>query len=445
MAKNQSSGYVNLLKNNSAFRNLWFGQIASELGDWLNSIAIYALILKVTGSGISMAVAMMAKLLPMVVVSPIAGVVIDRVNRKNVMILMDTTRFLVVLCFLLVDGPEDFWLLYFLIVVEVSLAGFFEPARSAIIPSLVKREDLVTANALSGSTWSVMLSFGAAIGGVVVALLGIRAAFIIDAVSFLLSGWFISRIPILTLTKKTNLHKDIKVSGFRDLFDGIRYLISEPLILAVALLKSGLAIGGGIMTLIPLYSYQFKNSAAAVSIGIGIMYSSRGIGAAIGPILVKKIFGDSTRVLQNSITVAFFLGAIAYYLFSQSHSLLFASLSIGFVTMCGSVVWVYSSALIHLEADKNYLGRIFSAEMAFLTLVMAVSNLGVGWSTDQMGFSPHEAAFGIAILFLIPGCIWTVILFFVRQRFKQGRFVGSTDLIDPSGFNPAPTRTLDED
>ena len=73
-------GYLSLLEKNSAFRNLWYGQVISELGNWVNSIALYALILQLTGSGMAMAAAMMAKLLPMVIISPFAGVVIDRID-----------------------------------------------------------------------------------------------------------------------------------------------------------------------------------------------------------------------------------------------------------------------------------------------------------------------------------------------------------------------------
>ena len=86
MQTRNTVGYFRLLQQNPSFRNLWYGQVVSELGDWLNSIAIYALILKLSDSGMAMAGAMMAKLLPIVLVSPIAGVVVDRVSRKTVMI-----------------------------------------------------------------------------------------------------------------------------------------------------------------------------------------------------------------------------------------------------------------------------------------------------------------------------------------------------------------------
>ena len=89
MQNKNTIGYFRLLRHNPEFRNLWYGQVVSELGDWLNSIAIYALILKLSDSGMAMAGAMMAKLLPIVVISPIAGVIVDRVSRKKLMIISD--------------------------------------------------------------------------------------------------------------------------------------------------------------------------------------------------------------------------------------------------------------------------------------------------------------------------------------------------------------------
>ncbi|MCL0039404.1 MFS transporter, partial [Nitrospinaceae bacterium] len=143
---NESSiEYFPLLKQNPSFRNLWYGQVISELGNWVNSIALYALILQLTGSGMAMAAAMMAKLLPMVIISPFAGVVIDRMDRRTVLIASDILRCFTVLCFLIVESREDLWLVYALTLFEVALTGFFEPARSAILPSIVKKNHLVTA------------------------------------------------------------------------------------------------------------------------------------------------------------------------------------------------------------------------------------------------------------------------------------------------------------
>lgn len=432
------TGYYRLLKNNPAFRNLWYGQVVSELGGWLNSIAIYALILKLTGSGMAMAGAMMAKLLPIVFVSPLAGIVIDRANRKMIMITSDILRCFVVLGFLLVGEKDDLWLLYTLVIVEVSLSGFFEPARSAIIPSLTSKEDLVTANTLSGATWSAMLAFGAALGGVLVSVFGIKVAFILDSLTFLLSAWYIRRIPDTMENRRLKNSRPAERGGIQDLLEAARYLISEPIVLVLSLLKSGLAVIGGVMTLIPLYAHQLLGSSSAISMSIGMMYSSRGIGAALGPILVKRIFGDSSAVLQRAIVGGFFLGGTFYLVLSYSHTLWAASLSIALAHFFISSIWVFSTALIHLQAEDRFLGRIFSAEMAALTLVMGLSNWGVGFAVDRLGLSPNVISFWMGMTLMIPGILWVAFLLFVRNRLKQGKSVGSTSPVDPSGFMSAP-------
>lgn len=439
MDSKRSTGYVHLLKTNRPFRHLWYGQVVSELGDWLNSIAIYTLVLKLSGTGTAVASVMMAKLLPIFFVSPLAGVLVDRMDRKTIMITSDVLRFVVVLGFLLVDDVGDLWLLYTLAVVEIALAGFFEPARSAIIPSLTPREDLVTANALSGSTWSVMLAVGAALGGALVSWFGIKAAFVIDAFTFLLSAWFIARIQYPKEALEKEIAQRPNTSGFQTLVDGMRYLISQPMILVLALMKSGLALAGGVMTIIPLYANKMFASASAISMAIGVMYSARGLGAALGPILVKKVFGDSTRVLQIAILCSFFLGALSYFLFAQSYSLWWACLSIALATFFGSIIWVFSSALIHLEADSRFLGRVFSTEMALLTLVMGLSNWSAGFAIDTLTLTANETALWMAGLFLIPGILWGGFLLFVNARSKQGERVGSVCPVEPSDSKIPPT------
>ena len=433
MQTRNTVGYFRLLRQNPSFRNLWYGQVVSELGDWLNSIAIYALILKLSDSGMAMAGAMMAKLLPIVLVSPIAGVVVDRVSRKTVMIVSDLLRCVVVLGFLLVEDRDVLWLVYALVIVEISLSGFFEPARSAIIPSLVPKEDLVTANALSGSTWSVMLDFGAALGGVIVYLFGIKAAFILDAGTFILSAWFLSKIPS---PKKSTKKDSSKQSGYQELLEAMRFLMAEPMVLVLSLLKAGLAVAGGIMTLIPLMASQMLS--VSLSLGIGILYSARGLGAALGPILVKRIFGETASVLQWAIAGAFFLKAFSYIFIAYSHNIWTLSLGVAFATLFGSIIWVFSSALIHLSAPDHYLGRVFSFELALLTLVMGFSNWGVGYAVDGWDMNVNQIALWMAGLVIIPGILWSGFLVFLQNRFGQGECVGSICPVDPSGFNPNP-------
>ena len=100
----QPIGYVKLLRNNKAFRRLWYGQIVSRLGDWFDSIALFALLLRLTGSGQAVGMLMVAQFLPSAFVGLFAGVVVDRLPRKLVMILSNLGSAALVLLFLLVPA-----------------------------------------------------------------------------------------------------------------------------------------------------------------------------------------------------------------------------------------------------------------------------------------------------------------------------------------------------
>src|SRR5437773_8532781 len=163
----QSVRYGELLRANRGFRLLWLGQVVSQMGDWFDTIAVYTIALKLTGSSRSVALIMVARFLPSVVMGPLSGVVADRLSRRSIMITADLLRALVVLGFLLVRRPDQMWLVYVLTVMQLAVSAFFEPAKTAAIPSIVSDLELLPANAISSVTWSAMLTLGAALGGFV--------------------------------------------------------------------------------------------------------------------------------------------------------------------------------------------------------------------------------------------------------------------------------------
>jgi MFS family permease len=224
-----SVGYVALLRRNQPFRRLWYGQVISQLGDWLDSIALFTLLLNLTGSGEAVGTLLVAQFLPGALVGPFAGVVVDRLPRKLVLIASDIGRALLVLLLLLVRAQADLWLVYLVVTLKVVLTSFFEPARSAITPDLCAREELVAANAISGATWSAMLALGAALGGMVVGSLGVQASFLLDSLSYLASA-------VLILTVRAG---GVRGSGsgprtpnpeprvLRELGEGLRYIFAH--------------------------------------------------------------------------------------------------------------------------------------------------------------------------------------------------------------------------
>ena len=143
------ASYARLLGGNRNFRRLWSAQIVSELGDWFYTLAIYNLLLQLTGRAGSVALALVLQVLPQTLIGPTSGVVNDRLRRKQVMIAADIGRMLIVLCMLFIRSKEMVWLVYPLLMAETLLAAFFEPARNAIIPNIVEREDVVLANTLA--------------------------------------------------------------------------------------------------------------------------------------------------------------------------------------------------------------------------------------------------------------------------------------------------------
>ena len=142
---------VRLLRENRNFRLLWFGQIVSQLGDWFNSVALYALLFELVGSASSVALVMVFQLLPLALAGPTAGVVVDRHDRRQIMIAADLVRGAVILGLLLVRSPSMAWLAYIVTAVAVSATGFFEPARSATAEGSAREEHINAHNVCSVS------------------------------------------------------------------------------------------------------------------------------------------------------------------------------------------------------------------------------------------------------------------------------------------------------
>ena len=191
-----SGGYWAAARDNANFRNLWLGQIISLLGDWFNLIASATLIAQLTESGLAVGTLFVVRMLAPVLVSPLAGVAADRYNRKHILIAADVGRFFTAAAFLLIRSPEHVWFVYLLSFLQLGIGGFFFPARSALLPDIVRSDQVGAANALTSATWSVMLATGAAPGGFVAGTWGIYPSFVIDALSFVLSALILSRIRL---------------------------------------------------------------------------------------------------------------------------------------------------------------------------------------------------------------------------------------------------------
>src|SRR5438128_9704754 len=151
------SAYARLVRENRNFRRLWLAQIISEIGDWFYSLAVYSLILDLTGSARLVGLAVVVQVLPQTLAAPTAGVVNDRMSRKRVMIIADLARVAIVLGMMLVRTREMVWLIFPLLFLETIGWAFFEPGHSAVIPAITRQDDAILATTLCASTWSFSL------------------------------------------------------------------------------------------------------------------------------------------------------------------------------------------------------------------------------------------------------------------------------------------------
>jgi predicted MFS family arabinose efflux permease len=405
--ESRSAGYVELIRRNRDFRLLWLGQVVSQLGDWFDTIALFTLVLRLTGSGRAVGLVLVARFLPSVVLGPLSGVFADRFNRRTLMIVSDAARALVVLGFLFVRRPEHVWLVYVLTVLQLGLSSFFEPARSAAIPSIVRERELVTANALSSVTWSAMLTLGAAFGGPVTAWFGTDAAFVIDSLTYVLSALLIAsvRLPRRPTREKRRLTLS-KALGVSDTLEGLRYVRKRPRVLALLLVKPAWGLGGGILTLLPVFGEKVFMVGASAAAGMSVLYFARGIGTAVGPVLVRRFYGETRGQMQRAIGISFVFAGIFYTAFGSSRSFALALVWLAVAHMAGSTLWVFSTVLLQATVEDAFRGRVFAAELTLMTLAMAASNYFTGEALDRFGYSPRTVTVAIGIFFALPGLLW---------------------------------------
>jgi MFS family permease len=423
--------YLSLLRQNRNFRLLFVGQAISQLGDWFNSVAVYALLLDLTGSATAVAWMMIVQFLPIAVVGPLAGVVVDRVNRRRLMIGADLVRGCLILGLLLVRTADHVWIAYVVMALTVAASAFFEPARTATIPNITTAQELLPANALASATWSAMLAVGASVGGAVTALAGRNTAFVINAASFFWSALFIlltryDATPPVS-PRPTGL---LALTGLADLADGIRYVRHNAHVAALMCVKAGWGLAGGVLLLLTIFGQRVFPVAGGAAAGIGVLYGARGLGAGLGPIALRWILGQQPRTLRRTLGPAFFVVGIFYVALAGAPSLWIASTCVMFAHFGGSILWVFSTVLLQLEVPDRFRGRVFAAELAMVTLVTSISSYWTAYELDRAGRSPRLLSFVLGLLFGAPGVVWLIVESRWQERPAEAELSAAAQPVD---------------
>ncbi|HEX8458304.1 MAG TPA: MFS transporter [Pyrinomonadaceae bacterium] len=437
--------YRQLLKGNANFRHLWSGQVVSEVGDWLNNIAVLALALELAGAGRqgrAIAIYAIARHLPLFLFGPVAGVVTDRTDRRRLMIAADLARAVLAAGFLLAQWFSSLTAIYAVGASLFAVSAFFNAAKRATIPVIATETDeLLAANSLSASTTAATIAVGSALGGLVATFVSRDLVFILNAATFVVSALLIRRIRLparqLATVEPELLDKAagensrgrmatvfgrILAGLGRALFEfreGLRYVRRDGVLAAVFIVAAGWGLGNGVAR--ALYSVfgarlgELTASAWAArprDFGISVLFVAMGAGGVLGAPVARRL-GAASVSLGARMGRSLILDGCGLVLFTLMPNLWTASLVLVAREMNFAIWWTAQQTLVMRRTDNAYAGRVFASYETLTTLMMVSSMYAAGAGADAFGIRPVAALGGFVIAF--SGLLW----FLLRRRHER--------------------------
>ncbi|MGA2769260.1 MAG: MFS transporter [Bryobacteraceae bacterium] len=379
------NAFVSLLRDNRNYRYTWAGQVVSEIGDHFNNIAVFSLAVAHTKSGLVVSGVMLSRAIPAVLIGPVAGVVLDRLNRKQVMIASDLIRAVVAMAFILTVRRTDTWLLYVLSALLMLASPFFTSGRASILPSIATKDELHTANSLTQTTQWTTLTIGTFLGGASVMQFGYQWAFFGNSLSFLVSALCISRLFLAGRgfrPPRSSLTEAEVVRPWHEYVEGLRYMRATPLILGLALINVGWATGGGAaQILFTVFGELVFNRGPA---GLGTIWSFAGVGLLCGGALAHIIGRRlSFTNYKRSIAICYIVHGGSYILFSQMRSFTWALVFIALSRAGVGFSSVMNMSQLMRSVPNGLRGRVFATMESTTWSVMMISMMLAGIASQH--------------------------------------------------------------
>ncbi|MEA2572111.1 MAG: hypothetical protein QOI24_4112 [Acidobacteriota bacterium] len=391
--------YWHLLRGNRDFRLLFLGTLISLGGDWFLTVALLDLVLQLTGSATLASLMLLCQSLPIFLFTPIAGHVVDKVDRRKLMIVVDVIRAGACLLPLLARTPATLPFAFAGVILISIGAAYFEPASQASLPNIVSDEELGPANVLMGSTWGTMLAAGAGIGGLVTMRFGRDVSFVVDALSFVASALILAQMRGRFAEERDSSHKYPPLG--ESIRETLRYARENPRVRALLSVKGGYGLGAGVVAMLSVFGKEVFHSGA---FGIGMLFAARGIGALVGPFIIRAMTkGDNDRQYRF-IGLCGLLFGVGYVGLGLSHSLIVGASSIFLAHLGGGAQWQTSTYGLQRETPDWIRGRVFSADWGFVTLTMGISGMVAGIASDHVG--PVIATTSVAAICIVWATAW---------------------------------------
>ena len=364
--------YLDLLRREQDFRRAYLAQLIALGGDWFAVIPLLILLPELTGTGLYGAAVLATDTLVFALVAPYAGTVVDRLDRRRVLVVSNAVAGVAALLLVLVRSETTAWIALLAIGIVASAKAFSQPASTAALPNLVEPEDLALASVLNGASWGTMLAVGAALGGIVAGTLGTTVCFVLDA-ALLLGASALTASTTRPFSDPSVPPRERRPARV-DLAEAMSYARRERRVLALITCKSGPAFGNGALSLFPLYGAV---AFGLGPLGIGLMYSARGVGALVGPLLLRRRATDPASlygVLAGSMAVF----GVSYLLLGVTEWFWAVLVLLAVAHAGGGANWILSTYGLQTVVPDELRGRVFSADYTLATLVIAGSQVGFG-------------------------------------------------------------------
>ncbi|HKQ51925.1 MAG TPA: MFS transporter, partial [Pyrinomonadaceae bacterium] len=369
--------------------------------------------------------------LPLFLFGPLAGVVVDRTDRRRVMIAADCARAVLALGFLAAARWGTLELIYLVGAALFAVSAFFNVARRASIPNIARGADeLITANALASSTTASTIAAGSALGGLLSTFIGRDAVFVFNSATFLVSAWMISRISIVRreavgveeeVERKRASGRGVVTAFWRDFRDGLRYVRSQDVLKALFVVGAGWGLGNGVArALYSIFGAQLGLASAEglvarpTDFGISVLFAAMGLGGVIGSPLARRSNAGAGDAPASRMGRAMIFDGCCLVIFTLMPSLWSAAAVLVARDINFSIWWTAKQTIIMSRTDDRYSGRVFASYETLTMLMMVGAMLAAGASADRYGIRPVAAVGGLIVA--LSGATW----FLLRSRQRHG-------------------------
>jgi MFS family permease len=386
----------------------------SMVGVWMQRLAVGWLTWQLTESELWIGAIAFADLLPVVLVGPLAGVLVDRPLRRKLIKWCQSIMLLqsLILFSLTVSGQINIWLLFFMVLINGTVAAIYHPVRLSVVPSLVGQQDLMSAVSLTAVTFHLARFAGPALSGVIIVLYGVSATFLAVALSYsvMLIAVFLIKIPGRPWLEGRERH-----SILTELREGAGYVLTHRAIAYILLIQTILALcARPVGELLPAFVGSVFLQGAEM---LAVLTSAMGVGAVAAGL--RLLLWDTRRGLVSLVISSTAMSGIAVIVFSLTPNMWFAAVVISLAAYWITVSGIASQTLIQTCVDKAMRGRVISMWAAIYRGAPGVGALVIGWLSGMYGLAWPN-------VLIASCCVLAAIWMYQKRNIMDTWFLDST-------------------